>query len=156
MKIGKPTRHGGASPAFTRKREEERRQAAEAAARLVPDKGPVHLYLDNTRIAPEGWTLVRSPWDLWRLLGGEDDVTSRVEALSLDFDLGIGITNGQSVAETLAERFRADPGYLPSLRVLGFHSQEREKALEMFRTVRKAVDRERWYDIAADIGTPSL
>lgn len=156
MKIGKSTRHGGASPAFTKKREEERRQAAEAAAKLVPDEGPVHLYLDDTRTAPAGWTLVRTPWDLWRLLGGEDDVTARVEALSLDFDLGIGISNGLAVAETLAERFRQDPDYLPALRVLGFHSQARDKALEMFRTVRKAIDRERWYDIMSDIGTPSL
>lgn len=156
MKIGRSTRHGGPSKEFLERKGLAKAALDEAAARRVPDEGPVHLYLDDTRPTPAGWTLVRSPGELWELLGGDRDVTSRVEALSLDYDLGVGITNGQMVAERLAERFRDDPSYLPRLRVLGLHSQNQDKALEMIRTLRKAIGRERWYDIIAGLGTPSL
>lgn len=41
------------------------------------------VYLDDVREPPEGWTLVRWPYDAIQLL-----LTGEVEALSLDHDLG--------------------------------------------------------------------
>ena len=151
MKIGKtPKRMGGPSAAFLA-RQAERQAVMEGRP---PSEGGVRIYLDDERALPEGWTLARSPKAFFEMVGGDRDVSDRVTHLSLDWYLGTGVTNGEAVATTLADRFRTDPGFLPRLRAIGFHSSDRDKAVAMVRILRDAIGDDRLDGIDMRLGTP--
>lgn len=156
MKIGKAAkRFGGPSASFRERKIEDDRKAAEQlrlAARTVPAEGPLSVFLDDVRTAPPGWVLVLDGASLETLLDAEG---ARVERLSLDWHLGSGVPDGDTVATALAERFGRDPAALPLLEELYFHSDKREAALDMFRTVRRAIPLSRKYDIHMDVGKPA-
>lgn len=163
MKIGKqPGRFGGPSQEFRRKRDEAERVAREAAARVVPADGPIRVYLDDDRPCPKGWTLVRSKDELFALLDGDTSAAARIERLSLDWHLGAdqGRTgfvvrpNGEAVATALADRFRADDQFLPTLEIVHFHSSDPDKAIVMLRTIMAALSDTRLDDVYLDIGAP--
>lgn len=153
MKIGKtPKRMGGPSPAFLARKAEE--QAIMEGR--PPSEGGVRIYLDDERPLPQGWTLARSPKAFFDMVGGDRDVSDRVTHLSLDWYLGTGVANGESVATTLADRFRSDAGFLPRLQAIGFHSSDRDKAIAMVHILRNAIGEERLDDIDMRLGTPRL
>lgn len=153
MKIGKQAkRFGGPSPQFMARKAAE----TDRSDQKVPKAGLVPVYLDDERKCPPGWTLVRSPKALFELLEGDKAIADRITHLSLDWYLGVGIMDGVAVAEWIAERFRADPGFLPKLDAIGLHSSDRDKAVAMFRILQDAIPEERWYDMRVDTGTPRL
>lgn len=155
MKIGKaPRRFGGPSQAFKDRKAEEARQAARElrlSARTIPVEGPLSVFMDDERTAPPGWVLVLDGEALQTLLDAEG---GRVAQLSLDWDLGPGVPKGDTVAEALAERFARDPAALPVLEVVHFHSHNRDRAIDMSRTLRKALPADRRYDIHLSVGKP--
>ena len=51
---------------------------------MSDDAGPLYVWLDDVRPAPEGWTWVKTPEEVVALLE-----TGRVERLNLDHDLGL-------------------------------------------------------------------
>lgn len=152
LKLGKqPKRLGGPSAQFLARKA----AAQDASDQKAPSAGLVPVYLDDERPCPKGWTLARTPKALFDLI--EDRVISdRITHLSLDWHLGAGISNGEAVADRLAERFRAEPDFLPSLKAIGLHSSDREKAISMFHTLMAAIPEERQDEIWVDTGTPSL
>ena len=122
----------------------------------LPAEGGVNIYLDDERPCPAGWTVVRSPGALYELIEGPRSVADRIVNLSLDWYLGAGMENGAKVAEWLAERFRADPAFLPKVEAIGLHSSDRKEAIGMFRILQDAIPEDRWYDMFVDTGTPVL
>lgn len=152
MKTGRgPRRFGGPSQAFLDKQGSQGRAAAEASASVLPRVGNVNLFLDDERLPREGWTLVRTP-ETFTALIDNPAIANRIRRLSLDWDLGTGRPNGDAVASAIAARL-ADPGFLPNLEIIHFHSSVREKALGMMRTVWTALGA-RNEDVMLDLGKP--
>lgn len=108
------------------------------AASSPPREGPVSIFLDDERPCPEGYTLARSPGALRELV--ESVGEARVAHLALDWHLGVGVVNGQAVAEEIATRLRSDPCAYPGLKVVTLHSSDREKAIAMLRTIETAAE----------------
>lgn len=52
------------------------------------------IFLDDLRIAPEGWTLARNPEDFWYLFNGN---LNAIEEISLDHDLGYFDDDGNEI-----------------------------------------------------------
>ena len=151
MKIGKtPKRMGGPSATFLARKAEEQ---AILEGR-PPSEGGVKVYLDDERPLPSGWTLARSPGAFFEMVGGDRDVSDRITHLSLDWYLGSGVSDGESVARRLAELFHAAPGFMPRLRAIGMHSSDRDKAVAMYRIINEALTEDRREEIVIDLGTP--
>ena len=132
------------------------RKAAEAEAKQkeIPDNGPVRLFLDDERQAPEGWTLVRSPNALRVAIN--DIEPGRIEGLSLDWHLGSGVTNGEKVVEDLLILMKDRPDIFAGLSMVHLHSSDREKAVAMARQMATPT-RESWDGIpyyGVDVGMP--
>jgi hypothetical protein len=113
-------------------------RTAVKTASTPPREGPVSIFLDDERACPEGYTLARSPSAFRELV--ETVGEARVAHLALDWYLGVGVVNGQAVAEEIAARLRADPGAYPALKVVTLHSSDREKAIAMLRTIETATE----------------
>lgn len=151
MKIGKtPKRMGGPSAAFLARKAE---QDAILEGR-PPSDGGVKVYLDDERALPQGWTLARSPAAFFEMVGGDRDVSDRITHISLDWHLGTGVADGETVARRLAECFTTDPGFMPRLRAIGFHSSDRKRAVAMHRMIDDALSEDRREEIDMSLGTP--
>lgn len=152
MRTGKGSmRFGDPSQAFLDRKASRDRTAAEAKASSLPRTGDVHLFLDDERLPREGWTLVRTP-QAFLVLIDNPDIAPRVRRISLDWHLGAGQPDGDTVAKELATRL-ADPGFLPNLEAIHFHSSVRDKALGMMRTIWTALG-ERGEDVLLGLGKP--
>lgn len=132
------------------------RKAAEAEAKQkeIPETGPVRLFLDDERQAPEGWTLVRSPNALRVAINAIEP--GRLDGLSLDWHLGSGVSNGEQVVEDLLILMKDRPEFFAELGMVHLHSSDREKAVAMARRIATPA-REKWEGIpyyGVDVGMP--
>ena len=129
-------------------RRNQPRQIREAAVIPVQNEDVRNfrkIYLDDERPCPPGWVLVKNSTSLFNILDGEH--AAKVQLLSLDWYLGVGVYDGEKIATLLAERFRTDPQFLPSLQGIVFHSSDRTAARRMLNTVFDAVPIDRRADI---------
>jgi hypothetical protein len=73
----------------------------------------LRIYLDDLRIPPKGWKRAYTPAQvIWHLK------RQNVSALSLDYDLGLGVPTGITVLSWLEERVHDDPTFrIPEIRI---------------------------------------
>lgn len=138
----------GRGPKRFRTREERRAIAGGVPSSAVaaemrrittpPTEGPVSIFLDDERPCPQGYVLARSPGELAEMIAGVGE--DRVAHLALDWYLGVGVVNGEKVAEDIAGRLRSDPRAYPALTVVTLHSSDRSKAIAMLRTIEQAAE----------------
>lgn len=157
MRIGKgPKRMGGPSKEFLARKAGMSAEGRPVAGRDPPKEGPVHVFLDDERPCPTGWTLVRDPKAFDDLLASLED--GRIVSISLDWHLGTGIVNGEEVARRLVSTMRSRPALFSNLEVIRLHSSDRGKAIDMMRTIELPL-REGWTDItffSTDLGLPDM
>ena len=92
------------------------------------------LFLDDRRDAPEGWTLVRDPEEVIRLL-----LSETVEEASLDHDLGRGVMTGYDVLRVLEDEvYRVMDFKVPKIRV---HSSNPSGRARMELAVKAIITR---------------
>ena len=107
------------------------RKAEQEAIRreTPPTEGGVRIYLDDERIPPDGWTLVKSVTALMEMLRNLDP--GRLERLSLDWHLGSGITTGQDAVERILRLMLEEPERFANLKRVNCHSSNWAKAIKM-------------------------
>jgi hypothetical protein len=122
------------------------RKAEQEAARreTPPAEGGVRIYLDDDRIPPEGWTLVKSITALMEML--RDLEPGRLERLSLDWHLGSAVTNGHDAVERILRLMLEEPERFANLERVNCHSSDREEAIKMARKLEAPLSEE-WHGI---------
>jgi len=140
MKIKPPRKQRRLSDKFL-----ERKAAAEEKARTIPpEKGSVRIYLDDERVPPEGWTLVKSVTALMEMLRTLEP--GRLEHLSLDWHLGSGVTTGHDAVERILRLMLEEPERFANLKRVNCHSSDREEAIKMARKLEGPLSDE-WHGI---------
>jgi hypothetical protein len=99
----------------------------------VPAEGPVRIFLDDERPAPEGWTLAKYANELFRIV---DRIPERVEAISFDQNLIPGDAKGREIADLLWEEVASGEIVLPNLKQVGFHTDDHSAADAMQADLR--------------------
>ena len=89
----------------------------------------MRIYLDDERIPPDGWTLVKSVTALMEMLRNLEP--GRLERLSLDWHLGSGITTGQDAVERILRLMLEEPERFANLKRVNCHSSNWAKAIKM-------------------------
>lgn len=154
MKLGKqPKRFGGPSAKFL-----ARKAGLSADGKTInaqaPKEGSVHLFLDDDRPCPAGWTVARSAKAFFELIDAIGP--NRIETISLDWYLGACTPNGEAVAEQLLDLMRKKPDLFSKLELIRFHSSDRKMAIAMMRTLEEPL-REGWESLpffATALGLP--
>ena len=127
FKIKRPKKPRKPSAKFlARKAEQE-----EIRRETPPSEGGVRIYLDDERIPPEGWTLVKSVSALMEMLRTLEP--GRLERLSLDWHLGSGITTGHDAVERILRLMLDEPERFANLKRVNCHSSDRDEAIRMAR-----------------------
>lgn len=106
----------------------------------VPHEGKVRIYLDDERIPPDGWTLVKSVTALIEMIRSLGP--GRLERLSLDWYLGSGTTTGHQAVERILDLMRDEPGQFSNLQRVNLHSSDRSEAIAMARRMEEPLNEE--------------
>lgn len=90
------------------------------------------LYVDDTRLRPEGWTLARTYEEALEILGG-----GQVTHLALDWNLGQGRDRtGISILQWLEVAVRSRQLPLPEISVHTADAGARRQMLELIRRMK--------------------
>jgi hypothetical protein len=107
-----------------------------------PAQGPINIFLDDEREAPDGFVAARSLPAFERLLDTVD--MPRVRTICLDWHLGINAEPGQSghdAVRMLLDRIEADPTRFVGLSSVWLHSTEIPEAVKMARAIEPVMRR---------------
>ena len=118
------------------------RKAEQEAARreTPPTEGGVRIYLDDERVPPEGWTLVKSVTALMEMLRTLEP--GRLECLSLDWYLGSGTTTGHDAVDRILHLMLEEPVRFAGLKRVNCHSSDRTEAIAMARKLEEPLSEE--------------
>ena len=100
--------------------------------------GRMRIFLDDERGCPPGWTLAENVAEFKQILEACPPVN--LAAVSLDWHLGAGITNGEKAAEFLAAHIAAHADAFDNLDFITLHSSDRDKARLMARPIVEALE----------------
>ena len=99
----------------------------------------IKVFLDDERTCPPGYMLARSPHAFFKLIDDED-LAARIVELSLDWYLGVGVSDGLSVANTLAGMLKKNPMMFPKLNLIRCHSSDMGMARRMVAVFENVAD----------------
>jgi hypothetical protein len=105
----------------------------------IPATGPLRIFLDDQRPAPEGWTLARHGGEL---LSITDRMPERVEAISFDHNLFPGDAKGGEIAGYLWDEIEADPKRFALLSTVHLHSDDSSAIRDMRRDLESRMTRD--------------
>lgn len=124
-------RQDAKSPVRSIRSEDDARSREYLFASSAPQEPlPTHLYLDDERETPEGWTPVRYVYDMIARLK-----TGEVEYISLDWWLGCGHATGDEVLRWMLQAVREEGFAPPEIHI---HTSCKDKDREM-RWLRRQI-----------------